>query len=316
MPGTPSVLAPAGSQFVDGRTVTVTAPASSANLGPGFDSVGMGLGVWDTASASLQGDSLVIRHEGLGADGVPLDENHLVYRSMLTAWAALGLTPPAGLELDYVGAVPHARGMGSSATAIVIGVGLATALAGHDLGEDAVRAFVNDVASGIEGHPDNASASVYGNATVSWAEDDGTWRTCVLTPHASLVPVVLVPETRLDTAVARAAMPTEVPLGVAASNSGRAALLAHALTTRPDLLMAATRDYLHQEPRRNAYPASMELVDRLRADGIPATISGAGPTVLAFATVETASRVEEVGVGLEVIFPGIPGEGLHEVSNS
>lgn len=302
------------------RTVTVRVPASSANLGPGFDSIGLGLGVWDEASASLDpdGSGVQVEHSGLGAEGVPLNDSHLVVVAMRTTWRALGQEPDAGLRLSYLGAIPHSRGMGSSASAIVAGVALATVLAGYDLDDDATRAFVNDVAGAMEGHPDNTSASVFGRATISWF-DAQAWRTCVVTPHQSIIPMVLVPDFRLDTAVARAALPEHVALGVAAANSARAALLAHALTSEPQLLMDATVDYLHQEPRRQAYPDSMALVDALRAAGIPATISGAGPTVLAFAHAGTQQDVSAIAErqpdAWQVLAPGVAERGVYLVSS-
>lgn len=300
-----------------GTSAHVRVPASTANLGPGFDSIGMALGVWDDAHAEVSGGSLVIDARGNGAGEVPLDESHLVVRAMVAAWGALGVATPQGLTLRYTGAVPHSRGMGSSATAIVAGVALGAALAGHDLDDDATLAFVSDVASGIEGHPDNASASVYGGVTVSWAGDgeNSDWRTARLTPHADVIPLVIVPEIRLSTATARAALAQEVPLAVAARNSGRAALLVHALTHEPSLLMPATVDFLHQEARRPAYPDSMALVDALRDAGVPAVISGAGPTVLALADVRTRDVVRQVCADAQILAPGVPARGVHAVSH-
>lgn len=298
-----------------GEEVRVRVPASTANLGPGFDSIGMALGVWDEAAACVDGECLVVEASGQGAGEVPTDESHLVYRAMVLAWRALGLDAPTGLRLTYRGAIPHSRGMGSSASAGVAGVALAAALAGHDLEDAQVLAFVSDIASGIEGHPDNASASVYGNITVSWAEDDGAWRSAVLAAHPALEPVLVVPGTRLSTATARAALPASVPLAVAARNSGRAALLVHALTAEPSLLMPATVDYLHQEARRPAYPVSMALVDALRRRGIPAVISGAGPTVLALASGQSVDAVRAAAGGAEVIVPGAARRGVHAVSS-
>lgn len=300
-----------------GARARVRVPASTANLGPGFDSIGMALGVWDEAEVCLEGDALVIEATGFGAGEVPLDESHLVHRAMVATWRALGLEPARGVRLDYEGAIPHSRGMGSSASAAVAGVALATVLAGHDLSDTQVLAFVSDVAASIEGHPDNASASVYGNVTVSWADDgdSGDWRSAVLTPHPLLDPVLVVPSTRLSTASARAALPAAVPLAIAARNSGRAALLAHALTQEPALLMPATTDYLHQEARRGAYPASMALVDALRAAGLPAVISGAGPTVMALTTGDGLDAVRAVAPDAQVIAPGTTSRGVHLVSS-
>ena len=307
-----------GAVVAAGARAQVRVPASTANLGPGFDFIGMALGVWDEAEAIVEGDSLVVEATGFGEGEVPLDESHLAYRAMVAAWQALGLDAPQGLRLSYRGAIPHSRGMGSSASAAVTGVALGTALAGLDLADDTVLRFVSDIASSIEGHPDNASASVYGNVTVSWAGngDAGDWRSAVLAPHPHLVPVLVVPQRRLSTATARAALPTAVPLAVAARNSGRTALLAHALTADPSLLMPATQDYLHQEARRPAYPESMALVDALRDAGIPAVISGAGPTVLALTSGQGEEAVRAVASDVEIISPGTTSRGVHVVSSS
>lgn len=304
------------SKLRSGARIRVRVPASTANLGPGFDSIGMALGVWDEAAASLEGERLVVEASGYGAGEVPTDESHLTYRAMVTAWRALGVDAPRGVRLSYLGAIPHSRGMGSSASAAVAGVALATGLAGHDLEDARVLAFVSDVASSIEGHPDNASASVYGNITVSWADDGegGAWRSAVLVPHPSLEPVLVVPSTRLSTATARAALPASLPLSVAARNSGRTALLAHALTREPSLLMPATVDFLHQEARRPAYPSSMALVDALRHVGVPAVISGAGPTVLALTSGQGVDAVRAAADGAEVLVPGTASRGVHAVS--
>ena len=160
------------------QAVRVSVPATSANLGPGFDSVGLALGVWDECTATVTDrPGLVIEVEGSGAGEVPLDERHLVYRSMLTAWSHLpaseAVEVPRGLHLRCHNAVPHGRGLGSSATASVTGIVAAQGLsdAAHGDGRDLDRTFANDVASMVEGHPDNASASVYGGLTLSWSDD-------------------------------------------------------------------------------------------------------------------------------------------------
>ena len=288
-------------------------PASSANLGPGFDSVGIALGVWDACTAVVTDEpGLLIVVEGEGADGVPRDASHLVHRSLRAAWAELGVEPPGGLRLECVNAVPHGRGLGSSATAIVTGVVLAHALSG-DGGVD--LDVVNDLASRLEGHPDNASASVFGGLTVSWSDDPGergSTRTARPRLHPEVDVVVLVPDEQLSTARARSVLPTSVRLGDAAANSARAALLVHALTADPSLLLPATREWLHQEPRRPSYPGSMALVDRLRAAGRAAVVSGAGPSVL----VLTTAPDREAVMGLvgddpawRALTPGIPVRG-------
>lgn len=294
----------------------VRVPASSANLGPGFDSVGMALGVWDRCRATvLDSPRLEITVSGEGAGGVPTDASHLVHRSLAHACEDLGEEAPAGLRLECDNAVPHGRGLGSSATAIVTGIALAHALravrddrAGDDLDLDAV----NDLAARLEGHPDNSSASVFGGVTLSWSDDPAAGTTTLrLVPHPDLVPVVFTPDTQLSTATARAVLPAQVRLADAAANSARAALLVQAITTAPEHLLDGTREWLHQEPRRASYPASMALVDRLRAGGHAAVVSGAGPSVLVLATTATAEAVSAAGGdGWRVVLPGIPERGV------
>ncbi len=233
---------------------------------------------------------------------MPTDERHLVHATMQHTWRVLGVEPPTGLRLEAVNGVPHGRGLGSSATAIVAGVVAAQALS-FGVRESAYAAWpapgvavpvdldlATHLASELEGHPDNASASVLGGLTVSWMPDgtglDRGERTVTarIDPHPDVDVVVFVPETQLATRTARAVLPATVPLAAAAAGAGRAALLVHALTADPSHLHAATRDWLHQEARRPSYPATMELVDLLRSQGHAAVVSGAGPSVLVLTT--------------------------------
>lgn len=296
-------------------TVTVRVPASSANLGPGFDSVGLALGVWDECTATVSDEPGVrISVTGAGAGEVPLDESHLVYRTMVHTWAVLGAQSPAGLELSCHNGVPQGRGMGSSATAIVTGIIAAQALwdttRGHTAPVD--LAVANDIAAALEGHPDNSSASVYGGLTLSWTDDADEERTrTVRAPlHPDVDVVVFVPAVQLSTAKARSVLPTQVRLGDAARNSARTALLVHALGHDPSLLHPATREWLHQEPRRPAYPSSMALVDRVRSAGHAAVISGAGPSVLVLTTRYAMEEVRGLADHTwSVLSPGIPQVG-------
>lgn len=304
-----------GDLIEPGARVRVEVPASSANLGPGFDSLGLGIEIRDVVEASLEGDSLIIEVTGAGADEVPTDESHLVYRSMVALWERLDVAPPVGLKLLCRNEIPHSRGLGSSASAIVAGVAAACALVRGDLDEGSL-ALVNDVASALEGHPDNASASVYGAFTTSWFDDtDQAWRTVRPEVHADLDVAVLVPEFTLATDKARAALPVQVPLADAARNAGRAALLVHAITNEPSLLFAATADWLHQENRRPAYPRSMALVDALRADGHAAFVSGAGPTVLVLGTDDVLASIEVPDEEWSLQRPGIAHDGVRVVSH-
>lgn len=305
-----------------GSCARVRVPASSANLGPGFDSIGLALGIWDDYRAEVRGgDRLEVIVSGQGAAEVPTDESHLVVRSMRHTFEVLGVPQPTGLRLEARNVVPHGRGLGSSATAIVAGVVLAQRLSTADGRLDGLDLGVAcAIASRLEGHPDNASASVYGGLTVSYidgvralpsevADRELSWVESVRPElHPALTAIVFVPETTLATHTARAVLPSTVPLTDAALNAARAALLVEAVTRRPDLLLPATRDWLHQEQRRPAYPESMDLVDRLRAAGHAATISGAGPSVIVL-TAEPES-VPTADPGWTRMEPGIPTHGV------
>jgi homoserine kinase len=297
-----------------GAAVEVRVPASSANLGPGFDSVGLALGLWDTCEATVtDAPGLHIEVAGQGAGEVPLDATHLVHRSMVRTWEELGVTPPEGLRLRCRNEVPHGRGLGSSATAIVTGIVAAQGL--HDASRgaegDVDLAFANTLAARLEGHPDNSSASVHGGLTLSWSDggDDPT-HTLRMHLHPDVHVLVLVPAKQLSTAKARSVLPTHVRHGDAALNSARAALLVQALTAHPEHLLAGTREWLHQEARRESFGGSMELVDRLRAAGHAAVISGAGPSVLVLSTQDAAGGVEAlVDDAWDLLSPGVPTTG-------
>jgi homoserine kinase len=270
---------------------TVTVPASTANLGPGFDAFGMALSLYDVVEVRVTGSGLKVEVEDAGAGGVadvPTDETHLVVRAIRATCEHLGVEPP-GLHLRCSNAIPHARGLGSSAAAVVSGVAAGYALAGREL--DASEAL--QLAAGFEGHADNAAASLLGGLVLAWC-DAGRFHAERLAPHPSIRPVVAVPSVRSATATTRGLLPAVVPHADAAHNAGRAALAVHALTTRPELLLPATEDRLHQGYRAPAYPASTELVATLRAHGVAAAVSGAGPTVLALTT--TGILPPEVGV--------------------
>jgi homoserine kinase len=265
--------------FVDGP-VRVTVPATSANLGPGFDSLGLALSMRDELTAEVTDGGLEVEVAGSGAGEVPTDETHLVVRSMRAAFDLMGAQPP-GLRLSCTNVVPHARGLGSSSAAIVAGVALARGLvAGGSLLADDQALF--RLAAGIEGHPDNVAPAYFGGFTISGRDDDGEFYTVSSPVDPRVQAVVLVPPTPVSTEVARGLLPAEVPHADAAADAGRTALLVAALAGQPEQLLRATRDYLHQDYRRPAMPESLDLVDRLRADGVPALVSGAGPTVLAF----------------------------------
>jgi len=273
-----------------GVPVTARTPASSANLGPGFDSLGLALALYDevTVVAGAPGSrpDVEVSVSGEGAGLVPLGADHLVVRSLLVGLAHAGVPRPA-LQLQCRNAIPHGRGLGSSAAAIAVGLVLAQGLLQDPslLDDQAVY----DLAATAEGHPDNASAALFGGFTISWFDEDATGRTESGVRRAGAVrlavdprvrPVVCVPDVELATSRARAMLPATVPHGDAAFNAGRSALLVQALTARPDLLLVATQDRLHQAQRAPAMPASAALLAEMRRRGLAAVISGAGPSVL------------------------------------
>jgi homoserine kinase len=259
--------------------VTVTVPATSANLGPGFDCLGLALTLTDRVSAQLRPDGLRIEVSGEGAGEVPDGAGHLIVATMMTTFDRLGVGRPAGLHLVCHNEIPHARGLGSSSAAIVAGIVAARALAGP-AGATFDDAAALRLATEIEGHPDNVAPCLLGGLTLAWTDADGG-RAVNLPVDPAVRPGVFIPTTRGLTAEARGALPALVPHRDAAFNAARAALLVHALAGHPDLLLAATEDRLHQEYRAPQMPASAQLVAQLRARGVPAVISGAGPSVLA-----------------------------------
>jgi homoserine kinase len=264
--------------------VLVRVPATSANLGPGFDALGLALGLHDEIEASVTAAGLTLKVSGEGAAEVAdAGEKHLVVRAMRVAFDDLGVDQPPGLELRCVNRIPHGRGLGSSAAAIVAGILAARALAGASVApEDALP-----LASALEGHPDNVAPCLFGGLTVAWLEDStATAHAVRLEPLGEIQPVAFIAPESVSTKVARGLLPASVPHAHAARNAGRAALLVAALTARPDVLFDASEDLLHQSYRAPVMPATHELVSRLRAAGVPAVVSGAGPSALAFLTGE------------------------------
>jgi homoserine kinase len=291
--------------------VTVRVPATSANLGPGFDAYGLGLGLHDEVEVTLRRSGLAV--SAVGPDDVPDSEDNLLVRSVRAMFDTLG-RPQPGLAVRAVNRVPHGRGLGSSAAAIVAGVTAAWHLdtAGFLAGDGSAaeplpaafdRAAALRVATAIEGHPDNVAAALFGGLTVAWTGADGP-RAYRAEPVADLRPVAFVPAVRTSTKDSRGRLPERLTHADAAFSAGRAGLLALALTqgdgsmsasARAGLLLAATQDRLHQPYRLPVVPESAALVERLRAAGVPAVLSGSGPTVLALA-VGGAQAATAVGV--------------------
>ena len=260
----------------------VSVPATSANLGPGFDAFGLALDIRDIYVAQILDEEVFdVDVTGEGAEELKRDGKLLVIKAMMRGFEFMG-GKPRGIALRALNQIPHGRGLGSSAAAIVGGLSLSRSLvlSGNTLmTDDDLIALATD----LEGHPDNVAAAALGGATISWMEDRvGVPTGCAVrfSVDQSIRALLLIPNTQLSTGKARRMLPESVPHRDAAINAGRSALLVHALTIRPDLLYAATEDHLHQQYRREAMPRSVDLVKKLRGAGVAAAISGAGPSVL------------------------------------
>jgi homoserine kinase len=265
--------------------VRVSVPATSANLGPGFDALGLALTLHDEVEAVITDKPGVqVTTCGEGENELPDDGRHLVASTMLATFDQIGARP-VGFTVMCTNRIPHARGLGSSSAAIIAGILLARALVvGAERRMD--DAAVIRLAARVDGHPDNVTPCLLGGVTIAWtgAEDQLAVRATRLVTSSRLRPRLFVPPHRFLTSAARAALPATVPHADAAFNAGRAALLVHALTTDPELLFDATADRLHQRYRSPLMPDTTNLVENLRDHGIPAVVSGAGPTVLALLT--------------------------------
>ena len=274
-----------------GLRARVRVPATCANLGPGYDALGLALAWYDDVGIEVVETGLAFDIGGEGADTAPRDESHLIIRTLLSTLDELGTSAP-GLRLSSTNRIPHGRGLGSSAAAICAGVLLARALAAR-VGLLKPDSWTLATAAGIEGHPDNVAPCLLGGLTVAWTSDDPGGGPIAhgvsLTPVTELRPVVFVPPFASSTHEARRLLPRHVSHADAAFNAGRAALLVAGLTACPDLLVAATEDRLHQPYRAPAMPHSAELMARLRAAELPAVVSGAGPAVLVLAASAAAA---------------------------
>jgi homoserine kinase len=266
--------------------IQVQVPATSANLGPGFDSFGLALAMHDRYVAQILDDAgLDIDVTGEGADEVPRTDKNLLVKAVYKGFDFLG-GKPKGIAVRALNVIPHGRGLGSSASAIVGGLCLARALVLTGIDKMSDEKLLQ-LATEMEGHPDNVAAALYGNAVVAWQEDQHgkeIAQAISLSVDTRIRAIAFIPSTAVATSKARKMLPETIPHRDAARNSANSALLVHALTLRPDLLFRATQDFLHQSYRREAMPASFALLTKLRGAGVAAFISGAGPTVLALHT--------------------------------
>lgn len=299
----------------------VRVPATSGNCGPGFDAIGMAHDLWDDVSATLTTGATRVSIIGEGAKDLPRDASHLIARVMRETMERFGL-PLAGIELVCRNSIQQGKGLGSSAAAIVAGLMLVRELTG---GEESslTKEMMLDLATEYEGHPDNAAPCLYGGATLSWKSMGGAEQeaerqhelasmrdashiapsihTVQLDVSPEVQTTMLVPAEILPTSEARAALPQSVPHRDAAAQAAHAGLFVHALAQRPDLLFDATEDYLHQSYRAAAMPRTATLLEALRRAHWPAVISGAGPSILLFAQVDSALAQAVGRQGFQVI---------------
>ena len=275
-----------------GTQVTVKVPASSANLGPGYDTLGIALSLYDTVEVEVIKSGLEVEIFGEGADELPRDGSHLVVKAIRSALKAADASV-AGLRVVCNNTIPQSRGLGSSASAAVAGAAAGNALAGFPLS----GAQLVQLSSAFEGHPDNAAASVLGNAVVSWTTVpvDGhslpEYRAATLDVHPSIKATALVPDFHASTQAVRRVLPSHVTHADAAFNVSRTAVNVAALTAYPELLWEGTRDRLHQPYRADVLPVTAEWVNRLRNRGYAAYLSGAGPTVMVLHTEEIEESI-------------------------
>lgn len=286
-----------------GKKVQVKVPGSSANLGPGFDTLGLAVGIYDYVEVEVIDSGLEVEVTGEGAGEVPLDERHLVVRALREGLKAADVTV-RGLRVSCNNSIPQSRGLGSSAAAAVAGVTAANGLAGFTLDNKKLI----QLASTFEGHPDNAAASVLGHAVVSWTNVPVDGRTAPqyfasrINVHEDIRITALVPDFHASTEAVRRVLPTDVSHLDARFNVSRTAVMTVALRDDPSLLWEGTRDRLHQTYRAEVLPITAEWVNRLRNQGYPAFLSGAGPTIMVLSTqaIDDSLLEEAKGRGIRV----------------
>ncbi|TBN56306.1 homoserine kinase [Glaciihabitans arcticus] len=260
-----------------GRSVQVKVPATSANLGPGFDTLGLALSLYDDLEVTVRDEpGAFVDVIGVGQGEVPTDASNLVVRTIAHTFGVFG-QPVPGLHLVARNAIPHGRGMGSSGAAIVAGImaakGLLDGIVDID-SDDLLR-----IATDLEGHPDNVAPALFGGLTIAWTGVTGP-RHKKLMVHRGVSPLVCVPQSTMSTELARSLQPENVSRADAIFNVSRSSLLIAALIQSPELLLDATEDKLHQSYRASAMQETGDLIELLRSHGHAAVVSGAGPSIL------------------------------------
>jgi homoserine kinase len=276
------------------NSVTVTVPATTANLGPGFDCIGAALSLYNQfrfsrLSSTSQGE-LAIAVTGLDAEQVKTDHSNLAYQAFAKLYHHLEQpVPPVQIEIDL--GVPLARGLGSSATAIVGGLLGANELAGTPLSQEKVM----ELAIALEGHPDNVVPALLGSCRLSASNADGNWTICGIPWHSDVISVVAIPNFELSTSEARRVLPDSYSRADAIFNVAHLGLLLRGLeTAKADWLRTALQDRIHQ-PYRQTLISGFDQVQTaaIAAGAYGLVISGAGPTLLALTNLNRAKAVEE-----------------------
>ena len=300
------------------RAVTVKVPATTANLGPGLDTLGLALAIYDELHVAVRAEAgAFVEVHGVGEGEVPTDASNLVVQSIAAVFNAYG-QPMPGLHLVAHNVIPHGRGLGSSGAAIVSGIMAAKGLLEGvvDIDSDALLRLATE----LEGHPDNVAPALFGGLTIAWTSNDGP-RHKKLMVHRGVSPLVAVPETTMSTKLARSLQPASVPHEDAIFNVSRSALLVAALVQSPELLLAATEDRLHQNYRASAMIESDRLIQVLRGEGLAAVVSGAGPSVLVLAS-DPAQRLvaaelvaKTTATPWQVLMPAVDFKGATVISH-
>lgn len=271
-------------------------PATTANLGPGFDTLGMALGLYNVIEMQLGGEGVRVTVEGEGAGILPEDSSNLVCRVAENLWQRVGFSPP-GYSVELQNEIPLARGLGSSAAATVGSLVAANLLSGGRLTQDELLALATEV----EGHPDNAAPALFGGFVVS-VTDGQKVQAMQLPVPPKLRAVVAIPQYELSTNAARSALPKEISMADATFNISRTAMLVGALATgQLRFLRTAFRDKLHQDYRAHLIPGMEKVMRQGEAEGARGVVlSGAGPTMIAFYTVRERGGV--IGAAMQKAF--------------
>ncbi len=274
----------------------VKVPATSANMGPGFDCMGIALDIYNTVAAEEIPEGIVIENHGRDADLIGKDNSNLIYKAMETVFGKVGYTP-TGLKITSYNEIPVARGLGSSAASTAAGLMLANAMTGETLSlEEIIR-----LGTALEGHPDNIVPALIGGMTLSYSQDTSSVGYIKLDFPENLRMLVMVPDFMLSTTKARMVLPQQVELGNAVFNISRAALMVAALTAgKLEHLKYAVQDRLHQPSREKLIPGMQEVFEQAYDAGARGVfLSGAGSTIVAMVDADNSDFLSRLKGFLE-----------------